>query len=158
MSDVLVRINQAMSVVVSRIDAPLVTGVWMGCVPDTVSDGITHAWIIMLHVHFHTHGALTFCESTLTHLLKVTQVLFDSGISPWRINLFLAATRHLFCILETNISFFTANELNSMIIKLLEVVRRCSGLERCVAQPAYNLFNVVNELVVFLAWVCVIKS
>ena len=43
-------------------------------------------------------------------------------------------------------------------MKLLEVVGGGCRLEWLVPKPVDNVFNMIDELVVFFAWVCVIES
>jgi len=50
------------------------------------------------------------------------------------------------------------DELDSEIVEFIEVVRRSSGFPGLVAEPVDDVFDVINELVVFFAGVGVIKS
>ena len=71
MGDILERVDEAMSVIICGIDAPLIARVWMCYIADAVGCEVPHAWIIVLHVHFHTESALTFSEPALAHLVEV---------------------------------------------------------------------------------------
>ena len=82
MGDILERVDEAMSVIICGIDAPLIARVWMCCIADAVCCEVPHARIIVLHVHFHTESAFTFSKPALAHLVEVAEIVFDGGIAP----------------------------------------------------------------------------
>ena len=57
-----------------------------------------------------------------------------------------------------HVCFVGLDELNSEIVKLLEVVTRISDCKRLIAEPSNILLDMINEFMIFLAWVCIIKS
>ena len=71
-----------MSVIICGVDAPLIAGVWMCCIPDAVGCEVTHAWVIVLHVHLHTESALAFSKPALAHLVEVAEIVLDGGVAP----------------------------------------------------------------------------
>ena len=77
MGDILERVDEAMSVIICWVDAPLIARVWMGCIANAIGSEVSHAWIIVLHVHFHTESALTFSKPALSHLVEVAKIVFD---------------------------------------------------------------------------------
>jgi hypothetical protein len=68
--DVLKRVNDTMSVIVSRVDAPFIARVGMTGVPDTVSMRVFHVGVDVLHVNLESEGTLSFLESSSSHLLE----------------------------------------------------------------------------------------
>ena len=83
MGDILERVDEAMSVIICGVDAPLIARVWMSCVANAVGCEVSHARIIVLHVHFYTEGALTFSKPALAHLVEIAEIVLYRGISPW---------------------------------------------------------------------------
>ena len=122
MSNVLKTVDDAMSVVIGWIDAPLVSTVGMAGVSDSVGNEVSHAWISMLHVHLDSEAAFSFCVSTLSHMLKELKVLFDAGVSVWRVDFIVSCLTHLLSRLEAHVSFAFFDEPDSHIKELLEVV------------------------------------
>jgi hypothetical protein len=68
--DVLKRVHNTMSVIVSRVDAPFIARVRMASIPDTISMGIFHVGVDVLHVNLESEGTLSFLESSSSHLLE----------------------------------------------------------------------------------------
>ena len=91
-------------------------------VSDAVGDRVTHARVLVLHVHLHSKRALTFCKSALAHFIKVAQIIFDGSISPGRVDLLIPTARHLLRILEAHVGLAYLDKLHSVIVELLEVV------------------------------------
>lgn len=70
MSDVLKGVNDAVSVIIRRVDAPFVARVRMSSVSDTVRMRILHVGVDVLHVNLESEGTLSFLESSSSHLLE----------------------------------------------------------------------------------------
>ena len=66
-----------MSVIVSWVNAPLISGHWVIGESNSVSNEISHARVGVLHVHFDSQGAFTLVESTLSHVFKKFEIFFD---------------------------------------------------------------------------------
>ena len=77
MGDILERVDEAMRVIICRVDAPLIARVWMCCIADTVSCEVSHARVVVLHVHLHTESALTFSKPALAHLVQIAEIVLD---------------------------------------------------------------------------------
>ena len=147
-----------MRVVVSRVDAPCVSRVGVWRVPYAIGDRVSHARVGVLHVHFHPKRALALCESSRAHLFEIAQIVLDASIAPWRVNLLIAAAGHLLSTLEADVGLVAANQLDSMLVKLLEVVRGSCRLKRSVAEPIDNVLDMVDKFVVLFAGVRVVES
>jgi len=91
-------------------------------------------------------------------MLKKSEILFNRLVSPWRISAASSALSNLLLVLEAYISFVIFDELHSEFVKFLEVIRRGCHLCRCITKPSNILLNMINELVILLAWICVVKS
>ena len=68
--DVLNRVLDRMSEVVHRIDAPLVTGIVVCHVSDTVDDRITHVDIRRCHIDLCAENLLSVLIHAVLHVLK----------------------------------------------------------------------------------------
>ena len=158
MGDVLERVNNAMRVIISRVDAPLISRVGVTSVPDTVGMRVLHVGVHVLHVNLKSQSAVSFLESTSSHLLKELQVLLNALVSVRTVDTLLSSFFDLFSLLEANVSLVLFDELDSELVEFVKVVGRGSGLPRLVSEPVDDILNVIDELVVLLARVGVIKS
>jgi hypothetical protein len=79
-------------------------------------------------------------------------------ISVGTVDALFSAFLDFFLFLEANVSLVLLDELDSELVEFIKVVRRSSGFPGFVAKPVDNVLDVVNEFVVFFAWVGVIKS
>ena len=70
MSDVFNTINDTMGVVIGWVDAPLITRMRMRDIPDSIGNEVTHAWVIMLHVHLHSQTTFTLIIETHPHIVE----------------------------------------------------------------------------------------
>jgi len=147
-----------MCVIVGRVDTPLITRVRMASVSDSIGVRVLHVRVDVLHVNLQSKCALAFGESSDSHLLEQLQVLFNAGVSPRTVNSLLSSFLDLLSFLEADVGLVLLDELDSELIKFIEVVGRGGSLPRFVAEPLDDVLDVVNELVVLLARVGVVKS
>jgi len=119
---------------------------------------VLHVRVDVLHVNLQSKCALSFGESSDSHLLEQLQVLFNAGVSPRTVNSLLSSFLDLLSFLEADVGLVLLDELDSELIKFIEVVGRGGSLPRFVAEPLDDVLDVVNELVVLLARVGVVKS
>jgi hypothetical protein len=75
--DVFETVHDAVSVVVSGVDTPLVSRVRVGMEPNAVSNKVPHAGVGVLHVHLDSQRALSFLETALPHFLKQIEIFLD---------------------------------------------------------------------------------
>jgi hypothetical protein len=68
----------------------------MRSISDSVCNEISHAWVDVLHIHFHSQAALSLFVSTLSHMLKELQILLDTSVSIWGVNFFISSLTHFF--------------------------------------------------------------
>jgi len=91
-------------------------------------------------------------------VFKKSEIFFNCLISPWRFCATSSAFSNLLLVLEANISLVLFDKVNGKFVKLLEIVRRGCHLCRCITKPSNILFNMIDEFMILLAWICVIKS
>jgi len=129
MSNIFKRINDAMSVIVSWIDTPFVSRMWMANESDSVSDEISHVWVNVLHVHLNSEATFTFFHSSLSHHFEQFEIFFNSSISKRRVLHCISVFFHFFSFLMANVGLILFDKTNSHVVKLLEVIGRRSDLE-----------------------------
>ena len=129
MCDVLQRIHNAVSIVITRIDTPLVSWMWMWsklkdrkirppihvimnklghwwyssnytCL-DSISNEVIHVPIITLHVLLHSECRFAFFNHALSHFFKKFQRFCNRSIPPRTVHLLFSILLDLFLCLWT---------------------------------------------------------
>mmetsp|Transcript_28265 Transcript_28265/g.64011 ORF Transcript_28265/g.64011 Transcript_28265/m.64011 type:complete len:288 (-) Transcript_28265:221-1084(-) len=149
MRNILKRVDDAVSVVVCRIDTPLVTGLGVRRVLDAVEDCVPHRWVVAPEVALHAKHCLTLFILPRPHLLELVKVFLDTGLPPGT----ECSSRHFFevvnmCLsddvsacfdlifgLVADIRVPLTDQLECKLVQLFEVIRRVSDFDRVVSEP-----------------------
>ena len=122
MGDVLKGVNDTMSVIIGRVYAPFIPRVRVSSVSDTVSMGVLHVGVDVLHVNLKSESTFSFLESSSSHLFEQIQVLLDALISVRTVDSLFSALLHLFGFLEADVSLVLFDELDSELVEFIKVV------------------------------------
>mmetsp|Transcript_1392 Transcript_1392/g.1569 ORF Transcript_1392/g.1569 Transcript_1392/m.1569 type:complete len:372 (-) Transcript_1392:104-1219(-) len=117
---------------------------------------VSHVWVVMVHLNFHSETALAFLEPPLSHLFKQFKVLFDRSVSIRGLDHILSAFAHLFSGLVADVCLAFLDKLDCVVVQLLEVVTAKRHLVRLVSQPPHVGLDVVDVLLALFLRVGVI--
>mmetsp|Transcript_15000 Transcript_15000/g.38344 ORF Transcript_15000/g.38344 Transcript_15000/m.38344 type:complete len:425 (+) Transcript_15000:1475-2749(+) len=84
-------IDEAVGVIVRRVNTPLVTASRVLRIFDAVRNGVAHAWVVALHVDLHAERDRALVKQTLAHVSKKLEVLLDGAVAPRAVLLVLAS-------------------------------------------------------------------
>ena len=157
------RIRLTVSVIVSRINAPFVSGAMMFGMPDAIHNRVTHQHVLVRHVDLGTQHVCPVGKLTGTHAKKQIQILLDRTTAVRTVDTRFARTAStasdLFQTQTADIGFVVANQLLSPLIDLFEVVR-C--IEQTIfpvkTEPSNVVHDRIDVLHLFFFRVGVIKS
>ena len=148
--------------IVHRVDAPLIPGIVMGNVRDTVKDRIPHIDIRRRHIDLCAQRVSSVLVFPLFHLLKEAQVLFHRTL-PVRIILARLGQRpavlaHLLRRKLRNIRFAFFDQPDSGIVHSVKIIRReIQMLAPVGTEPFDVLQNRIDELGLFLGRIRIIE-
>ena len=162
-SNTLHGIGNRVGEVIHRVDAPLVTGLVMVCVADTVKNRIPQVDIGRGHINLGPQHQLTVLVFAITHITEQLETFFYRAIPiravPARSLQGTTELRHLVCCQRTDIGLALCNQLFGEVIDGIEVIRGVTDVTAPgVAQPLYILLDGINVLLGFLLGVGIIKT
>mmetsp|Transcript_6365 Transcript_6365/g.20289 ORF Transcript_6365/g.20289 Transcript_6365/m.20289 type:complete len:293 (-) Transcript_6365:580-1458(-) len=179
--DVLERVDDAVGVVVGRVDAPLVAGARVRVEEDAVRRRVPERRVVRQQVALHPEHGLALAEPARPHPLEEEQVLLHTPAAERRargrrqrrrrlagrlgLELDLAvvvAQRHprrldLFGGLVADVGAVGADQLQRQVVELREVVRAVRDRDGRVAEPRHRVEDRVNVLLLLRRRVGVVK-
>ena len=116
-----------MSIVIHRIDAPLVACAMMMSVDDTVKERVTEKHVRMSHVDLRTEHLLSVSIFSCLHLAEKLEVLLYAAVAvralgSGNLNCSTSGTDLLLCLV-INICETLPDELLCPLIELVEIAR-----------------------------------
>ena len=159
--DTLKCVLNRMSVIVKRIDAPLVALTVMRGVNYAVDSGITHIHIGACHIYLCSEGTASVGELAVSHAAEQIEVLLGSSVSVGALLTCLgkrsSVLAHLLCVKVANVCLAVHNELFCILIALIKVVRAVENatVGSC-SQPSQVLIDGLNVLHVLLSRVGIV--
>src|SRR5262249_35754830 len=154
---------QGMSVVIHRVDDPLVPGPMMVRVADPIEQGIAHQQIRMRHVYFGPQHARAVLELALAHGAKQAEVLLDAAIAEGAVDAgpFEAAAllADILYALAVYVGFALLDQPQRALVHSLEEIR-CVPQVRVpvVAKPAHVLLDRLDVQLVFGGGIGIVKA
>mmetsp|Transcript_44030 Transcript_44030/g.60128 ORF Transcript_44030/g.60128 Transcript_44030/m.60128 type:complete len:426 (-) Transcript_44030:273-1550(-) len=157
--------------VVSGIDHPLLSDVWMGAELDPVSHLVEHVKIRTCHVHLHPQAALPLVVFSLLHVSEPLHVYGHLHVPPWReristwpFRIFvrqalaaglglrprgLPALLDVLALLEANIAVALSDQPLRKFVQLIEIIGSVSRPHRFPSHPGDVFFDRVDILCAF---------
>ena len=160
--DVLDRVRLSVSVVIHRIDAPLVTCTVVMGMDDTIEKRVTEKHVRMSHVNLRTKALLTVSILSGLHVAEKLEVLLYASVTVWAFR-----SRHLDCSttcadlllsLVIHISQSLLYKFLSPLIELVEIVRSITLVLPLETEPLDVLLDGVNILGILLDRVCIVEA
>ena len=175
--DVLERVDDAVGVVIRRVDAPGVTRVRVCLVDDAVRGEIPHGRVLAEQVALVAKEGRPLCVPPLFHLPELGEVLSHGPITPRRSGT-LRQRASLTCLeaasvvraqqlargldlrpgLVAHVRTAVLDQLHRQIVQLLEVVGRVSHSRRLVAEPLEVVEDRVDELLLLGGRIGVVEA
>src|SRR5574344_917864 len=145
MSDMLDRVALSVSIVIHRIDAPLVTGTMMRRMLDSIKKRIPEHHVRTRHVDLGPEDLLAVSILAVPHLTEKLQVLLHAPVSVRTLGTRLvdstATFTDLFLSLVIHISEPPLDKLLSPLIQLVEILRSIFLLIPLKTKPFDILLN-----------------
>mmetsp|Transcript_16345 Transcript_16345/g.31744 ORF Transcript_16345/g.31744 Transcript_16345/m.31744 type:complete len:395 (+) Transcript_16345:1248-2432(+) len=178
MRDVLEGVHKAVGVVVSRVDAPLVSGAVVLFVHDAVCHVVPHVWVLGHEVTLEPQCRLTLCETSIAHLEKEFEVLLRCAHVPAFIEGFLLRESQVrvlcnlvvivleritlrgdtFCGKKAHVGLIASDELAGEVKEIVKVVRGVGDGEWCVSHPPDVIDDGIDVLLLLSLGVGVIET
>ena len=151
-----------MSVVVHRIDAPLVTCAVVMCVDDTVKERVTEEHVRMSHVDLCAKNLLTLSIFAVTHSAEKLEVFLYATVSvralcTWNLHCTTALTDFLLSLV-VYICETLLDEFLSLLIELVEIARSIALILPLEAKPLDVLLDRFYILCILLHRVCIVEA
>ena len=161
MGDSFQRVALAVSPVVHRVDAPVVSCPVMCRVPDAIHQRVPHQHVRVSHVNLCPQDMLAVYELAGFHPTEQVEVVLDGTFAEWTVGAGLvdraAVGLQFLRRLTVDVSLALHDQPLGILKELLEPVRSVVQLIPLEAQPADVVLNRVDVFDVFFRRVRVVK-
>ena len=161
MRDAFDRIGLTVSPVVHWVDAPVVSGPMVVSEHDPIKDWISQVEVGRFHVDFCSKRSGALCKLAVLHAKEQVQIFLDGAVSKRTISARLgqgaSVLAHLIGVEVAHVGMAFANQLQSPIVELLEVVRSVEEIVPIKAEPTHVALDRVDVLLALFARVGVVE-
>ena len=146
------------SVIVERVDAPLITNMRVRMEFNSVYHRVAKSSICMFIVDLSTKRMGTLLVQTQPHLVEQPKIFLYWTVAVLRRKRVVPILPHLFRAFSAHKGVALLNELDCIVIKNIEIVRSMSNFPRLIPHISDILLDIFDVLDVFLSGVGIIKS
>lgn len=147
-----------MGEIVEWVNAPFILCVWMRSISDSVDNWISEGGVGVLVIDLSSEHGFTLIPETSLHFLEDSEVFLDWSISEGTWCSILSGLLHFVLGLVADVGLALLDELDSKIVKDLEVIGGVGGSPGLVAEPGDVFDDVINIFLALSFWVGVIES
>lgn len=112
----------------------------------------------MFAIDFSPQHVFSLFIQSHFHFFKELQIFFNTSISIFWRKALSSTFLHFFLCFRAHKSISLLYQLNCESVEVPKVVTGVCDFPWFISHPVYIFFHIVNKLLIFLYWVCIIKS